>query len=133
MGANPKLQTNIKDEDAFVLSLKYQSKHVIMYELNEKTELNKELQKTVSSLEKKIIFINENNAFLKKMNDTAVQKNDILRVELIQEQNKNLRFKNDNIFLQKDNEELKSNNFSLKRKYDNLSVSYDGLLKVIKK
>jgi len=153
MGANPRLQTNT-NKDAFDLSLKYQSKCAIMYELNDKCETSKELQKTISFLEKKIITLNENNIYLMKTANEAVRKNDFLRVQNNEKENENLGLKHKNSELFQENSSLKSNNVSLcdeistlkkdnsvlkedniktKRKYNSLDQSYIGLLnKIIK-
>ena len=160
MGANPYLKTT-DGQDAFDLSLRYQTKCVIRYELNDKCETSKELQKTISTLEKKIISLNENNKYLMRTVDEAVRKNDILRVQLIEKQNENLRFKTTNSVLSQDNVVLCQNNSSLhkenhflgeqvstlkksneglsedvsklKRKYDSLDASYTGLVNKMRK
>ena len=139
MGANPNLKTADK-QDAFDLSLKYQSKTTITYELDERKHTNMELQKTISSLEKKINTLETNNRYLVKSVDDLVLKNNLLKDDVLilrkekgvlYSENSGLRTEID--LVKKDNETLNANVGSLKRKYDKLEESYSGLLNKLRK
>jgi len=94
MGANPTIK-NYDKQDCFDLSLRYQSKSLINYEINDKKVINNELQKTVSSLERKISNLETNNKYLVKSVDDANIKIGILKDEVSS--------------LKKDNTTLKTN------------------------
>ena len=112
MGANPYLKT-YTHHDSFDLSLKYQSKSVITYELNEKKELNNELKKIISSLEKKISNAEANTKYLVKSVDEFIVKTNILKNQVSE--------------VKKDNFTLKSINSSLVTKNCSLSTSVRNL------
>lgn len=163
IGANPYIKTGsnsaftfITQEDAFDLSLKFQSKHIISYELNENKKKNSEFQRTVSSLEKKVLNLDTNNKYLINSVDELILKNNLLKKDnsVLKIANTNLNKSNNslsenNIRLDKENSDLKkeviilkdknsllkkeydtldTNHKSLKRKYDSLDESYCGLL-----
>jgi ankyrin repeat protein len=65
MGADPYLKT-FTNEDAFDISLKYQSKFVISYKLNDLKENSKELQETISIINKEKNDLNENSKELQE-------------------------------------------------------------------
>lgn len=160
MGANPYLKNSLK-EDAFDLSLKYQTKYVIVHQLDDVKETNKELQRTISTLNRKVNDIETNNRFLVKSMDEVVMANNILKTEVaeVKKENYSLRSKNASLVeennnliltksslkrdfdkmneevttLRKDNQILLSDQKSSKSKYDNLYKSYKGLLKGIEK
>ena len=139
MGANPYLKT-LTGEDAFDLSLKYQTKYVIVHQLNNLKETNKELNKTISSLHKKINDLDINNKYLIKSYDDLIDKFSELKKEnnLSETNNEYLKkdikeLKETNILLKCNNDELDSKINSLKRKYDELDKSYCGLLNKMRK
>jgi ankyrin repeat protein len=118
MGANPYLKTSV-NEDTFDLSLKYQTKYVITYQLNDLTETNKELHKTISSINKKINDMNVNNKYLVKSVDDLVTKNNLLKTmsctmkkEQTELKNKNniLTIEKNSLIFSKSSCELKNNN-----------------------
>ena len=110
MGANPYLKTSSK-EDAFDLSLKYQTKFVITYQLDEEKENNKELKKIISTLEKKINNLDINNKYLLKSIDDLMIKNDNFKKE-------NSMLKTKNSSLTKEVNGLFSSKLSLEKKYE---------------
>jgi len=134
MGANPYLKT-LKGEDAFDLSLKYQTKYVITNQLNNLKETNTTLHKTISTLDKKLNNLEDNNKYLSKSLDDLMDKNNMLK-----NQNNSLRSDNDDfkknidelkeniVLLKYDKEEMDSTLKTLKRKYSDLENSYIGLL-----
>ena len=125
MGANPKIQTNT-GEDSFDLSLKYQSKHVIVHELTDKTETNRQLTTDISSLEKKISVLNENNKYLIKTADEGLVKNTLLKTQLNELKSENSSLKEEVIHLKEDLNKSK-------RKYDSLDESYTKLINKMRK
>jgi ankyrin repeat protein len=163
IGANPYIKTGsnstftfITQEDAFDLSLKFQSKHIISYELNENKKKNSEFQRTISSLEKKVLNLDTNNKYLINSVDELVLKNNLLKKDnsTLKIANTNLNklnislnenntklyketsdlkkeviiLKDKNSLLKKEYDTLDTNHKSLKRKYDSLDESYSGLL-----
>jgi ankyrin repeat protein len=150
MGADPYLKT-LTNEDAFDISLKYQSKFVISHKLNDLKENSKELQKTISIINKENNDFNINNKYLLKTVDELIIKNNLLKVQVI-DLNKEKTCKNNSLFkknstllislessitendsLKNDKENLKTEFKSLKRKYDSLDESYSGLLSKFKR
>lgn len=139
MGANPSLKTSDK-QDAFDLSLKYQNKTTITYELDDRKHTNDELHRSISTLEKKIMTLETNNKYLIKSVDDLVSKNSLLKDDLSFMRKDNVSLKNENSklsididLIKKDNESLSTNITSLKRKYDKLEDSYSGLLNKLRK
>jgi FtsZ-binding cell division protein ZapB len=139
MGANPNLKTADK-QDAFDLSLKYQNKTAFSYEIEEVRLSNGELQKTISTLQKKINTMDTNSRYLIKSVDELVLKNSNLKddISLLRKDNGSLKTENSSLkaeveLTRKDNEVLTANIGSLKRKYDKLEDSYSGLLNKLRK
>jgi hypothetical protein len=168
IGADPYIKTGsnssfsfIIQEDAFDLSLKFQNKHIITYELNENKKKNSELQKTISTLEKKILNLDTNNKYLVNSVDDLIFKNNLLKKDYnslkttnlnsnklnnsltasnlkLDTENKELKkkvsFLDETLsIVKKENETLLTNNKSLKRKFDSLEESYCGLLNKTRK
>lgn len=119
MGANPYLKSYTK-EDAFDLSLKYQTKYVITYELNDMNETNKELKTTISTLNKKINDIDcMNKRLTRSVNDSAI-KNSLLKNQVNELKKEQTSLKNKNISLMNNNNDLLFSKSSIETKNDSL-------------
>ena len=118
MGSNPYLKT-VLEKDSLELAMIYHCKSLIIKLLNDKDEMNKELTKTIATLEKKCVTLTENNKYLAKSVEDSSVKNGLLKVET---------------------NELKSQVISLKeevvtskRKYTTLDESYTKLVNKMRK
>jgi hypothetical protein len=135
MGANPYLK-NLSKEDAFDLSLKYHTKYVIVHQLNDAKEINKELQRTITSLNRKVNDVETNNKFLVKSIDELVLTNNILKTEISDIKKEHLILRNKNASLLEDNSSLRlaktsleTKNVSLKRDFDKMNEEVFSLKK----
>jgi septal ring factor EnvC (AmiA/AmiB activator) len=134
LGANPLAKTNT-NQDAFDLSLKYQTKTVISHAINGKsTEIDNQ-KKTISALERKINDLEINSNYLERSVKDLGTKQTQLKSEIkdLQTRNNTLESKNsqltaENTTLRKDLENVTNDREKLKRKYDSLDASYTGLL-----
>ena len=106
MGANTGIRT-LNDGDAFDISLKYQSKATISYEIKELKNVKGTFQKTISALEKKIMTLETNNRYLIKSVDELAGKINILT---------------------KDNKDLKQRNLSLHTMQSELHIEHEDVL-----
>lgn len=139
MGANPLIKT-VNHQDAFDLSLKYQTKCVFNYEIEELKETNKYLKCDVSALQKRINTLNTNNKYLDSSVTRLMASNDTLKKQvstLTKEKNSAISEK---ISAEKEKDELSkectilgTEMKNLKRKYDSLDQSYSGLLNKMRK
>ena len=120
MGANPSFK-NYDKQDSFDLSLRYQSKHVISYELNDKKVINSELQKTVTSLERKITNLETNNKYLVKSSDDANLKICILKDEVSSLRKDNTTLKNNISRTTTDNDNLRNTKIKFEKEKNILS------------
>jgi ankyrin repeat protein len=127
MGANPTIKTYDK-QDSFDLSLKYQSKFLITYEINDKKAVNTELQKTVSSLERKISNLETNNKYLVKSIDDATIKIGLLKDEVLSLKKNNTSLKNNIVKSNSDNDTLRNT----KAKFENEKNILSYELKIAK-
>ena len=119
MGANPYLKTLTK-EDAFDLSLKYQTKFVITHQLDDMKEINKELQKTISTLNKKINDMDINSKYLVKSVDELVMKNNLLKTQVYDLKKEQTCLKTKNNFITQENSSLLFSKSSVETKNDSL-------------
>ena len=120
MGANPTIKTCDK-QDSFDLSLRYQSKYVINYEINDKKTINNELQKTVSSLERKITNLETNNKYLLKSVDDANLKITILKDDVSSLKKENTNLKSTITKINNDNDSLKNSKIKFENEKNILS------------
>lgn len=156
MKANPYLKTSDKN-DAFDLSLKYQSKHTFDCEINKLNEEIKDLTKDNTTLDKKVKDLTANINYMNKSLDDSMLKISLMKNQLTElkkdisnlrlENSSLLRDRNMNIQLQREISSLKNANLdlknendkvskelnSLKRKYDTLQDSYGNILNRIRK
>jgi len=123
MGANPYLKTLTK-EDAFDLSLKYQTKFVITNQLDDMKEINKELQKTISTLNKKINDMDINSKYLIKSVDDLVMKNNLLKTQVYD-------LKKEQTCLKTKNSSITQENSSLLFSKSSVEIKNEGLKKDI--
>lgn len=119
MGANPYLKTLTK-EDAFDLSLKYQTKYVITHQLDDMKEVNKELQKTISTLNKKINDMDINSKYFAKSVDELIGKNNLLKTQVYDLKKEQACLKTKNISLTHENSSLLFSKSSIETKNDGL-------------
>ena len=139
MGANPLIKT-VNHQDAFDLSLKYQTKCVFNHEIGELKETNKYLKCDVSALQKRINTLNTNNKYLDSSVTRLMSSNDVLKKQvstLTKEKNSAISAK---ISAEQEKDELSKECAilgtevkNLKRKYDSLDQSYSGLLNKMRK
>jgi ankyrin repeat protein len=125
MGADPYIKTS-DNQDAFDLCLKYNTKYVIKYKIDELKELNADLNKNLVSTQSKLTEMTKNNRYMIKAFDE-------LSMKYSKVDSENEKLKDEVISLREDNESLNTNMNSLKRKYSNLEKSYSGLLMTIRK
>jgi FtsZ-binding cell division protein ZapB len=139
LGANPFIKNNA-NQDAFDLSLKFQSKRVITH-TNDAKNAEVEIQKRkVSALERKINDLEINTNYLQKSIKDIGDKNAQFKTEIKDLQTRNTSLQTKNTQLMGENASLKQNletvtadREKLKRKYEKLEESYDGLLSKISK
>ena len=119
MGGNPYLKTLTK-EDAFDLSLKYQTKFVITHQIDDMKEINKELQKTISTLNKKINDMDINSKYFVKSVDELVMKNNLLKTQISDFKKEQVCLKSKNTFITQENNNLSFSLSSIETKNDGL-------------
>lgn len=114
------------NEDALDLCLKYQNRDLITYALNDKNSTISNLKKNIELLDRKNKMMETNNTYLVKSVDNLVEKNDILKYEIMTIQQKNKELSSNKKVVEEDLNKLK-------RKYSSLEDSYDGLLDKMRK
>jgi ankyrin repeat protein len=114
------------NEDALDLCLKYQNRDLINATLNDKNSKIVSLKKDIDILERKNKMMDTNNTYLVKSVDNLVEKNDVLKYEIMQVQQKNKELSTSKKVVEEDLNKLK-------RKYSSLEASYDGLLDKMRK
>ena len=118
--------------DAFDLSLKYNNKTLINYELEKNKNLVSDLNKSILSHEKKINSLEMNNKYLEKANEEYLNKYNLINKNLVIEtkDKESLKRKFDDMEEKHENLELKYN--KLEKKCNKIEQSYSGLLNNLK-
>lgn len=132
IGADPYLKNGDRN-DAFDMSLKFQSRILFDYIHKKLNQENCDLCIQIDKLEKKIADTNENNDYLQKSMYNLTTKFNIFKNEVFSLKRERILLKDKNDNLEKNILSLQDDNNKLKRDYESLNQSYDGLLTKIKK